>query len=45
MMRKGMSTGSRLELEPTMAHHVLAALEEKGLIGMLGGFRDAFNMS
>lgn len=30
-----MSTGSRLELEPTMAHHVLAAVEEKGLIGML----------
>ena len=32
-----MSTGSRLELEPTMAHHVLAAVEEKGLIGMLSG--------
>jgi len=30
---KGTSTGSRLELQPTVAHHVLAAIEEKGLIG------------
>lgn len=31
--KKGTSTGSRLELQPTVAHHALAAIEEKGLIG------------
>eukprot|EP00930_Biecheleria_cincta_P054100 TRINITY_DN39_c1_g3_i1.p1 TRINITY_DN39_c1_g3~~TRINITY_DN39_c1_g3_i1.p1 ORF type:complete len:401 (+),score=61.44 TRINITY_DN39_c1_g3_i1:68-1270(+) len=27
------SVGSRLDLQPTLAHHALAAIEEKGLIG------------
>mmetsp|Transcript_15453 Transcript_15453/g.42511 ORF Transcript_15453/g.42511 Transcript_15453/m.42511 type:complete len:353 (-) Transcript_15453:133-1191(-) len=31
--KKQASTGSRLELKPTIAHHALAALEERGLIG------------
>lgn len=31
-MRSGASTGSRLELKPTYSHHVLAALEHKGLL-------------
>lgn len=30
---RGSSTCSRLELRPTLAHHALAAIEEKGLIG------------
>ena len=34
-LRKGTSTGSRLELQPTVAHHALAAIEDKGLIGKL----------
>eukprot|EP00437_Effrenium_voratum_P042247 CAMPEP_0181463662 /NCGR_PEP_ID=MMETSP1110-20121109/35028_1 /TAXON_ID=174948 /ORGANISM="Symbiodinium sp., Strain CCMP421" /LENGTH=259 /DNA_ID=CAMNT_0023588363 /DNA_START=14 /DNA_END=793 /DNA_ORIENTATION=+ len=33
--KKGTSAGSRLELKPTLAHHALAAIEEKGLIGHL----------
>jgi len=31
--KKNASCGSRLELKPTLAHHALAALEEKHLIG------------
>jgi len=31
--RKQSSTGSRLALQPTLAHHALAAIGEKGLIG------------
>lgn len=34
-LRKGTSTGSRLDLQPTVAHHALAAIEDKGLIGKL----------
>jgi len=31
--RKQSSTGSRLELQPTLAHHALSAMEDKGFIG------------
>jgi len=31
--KKQASTGSRLDLRPTLAHHALASMEEKGLIG------------
>lgn len=31
--KKSASVGSRLDLQPTLAHHALAAIEEKGLIG------------
>jgi len=31
--KKRAESGSRLELRPTLAHHTLAAIEEKGLIG------------
>lgn len=31
--KKKSSLGSRLDLQPTLAHHALAAIEEKGLIG------------
>merc|ERR1711879_833014 len=31
--KKSASTGSRLDLQPTLAHHALASIEEKGLIG------------
>merc|ERR1712137_1373584 len=31
--KKRASVGSRLDLHPTLAHHALASIEEKGLIG------------